>query len=91
LGPRNTVGPGEGEALALIRDRAASARWVRLWLSGESRGSMAGDVGLTDADCVAVQQKIGGWPIPGSRKAVDLLVRLERWEGDEPTEGSEVL
>lgn len=58
-------------------DPVAVVRWLRLWLSGMGRGSMASDVGLTEADCVAVQREIGGWPLPGCPRALAALERLE--------------
>ena len=58
-------------------DPEAVVRWLRLWLSGNGRGSMASDVGLTEADCVAVQREIGGWPLPGCPRALAVLERLE--------------
>ena len=69
---------GEDRERHVYADPDAVVRWLRPWLSGKGRGSMASDVGLTSADCVAVQVEIGGWPIPGSRKASKALRRLVR-------------
>ena len=78
---------GEDRERHVYADPDAVVRWLRLWLSGKGRGSMASDVGLTSVDCVAVQVEIGGWPIPGSRRAQEVLDRLER-RSAEPTDGS---
>ena len=64
--------------LELYTDPEAVVRWLRLWLSGSGRGSIAADVGLTGEDCATVQREIGGWPVPGSRGAARVLRRLER-------------
>jgi len=71
------VTPASAARGPVYADPVAVVRWLRLWLSGSGRGSMASDVGLSEADCVAVQREIGGWPLPGCALALAELARLE--------------
>lgn len=71
------VTPDSAARGPVYADPEAVVRWLRLWLSGSGRGSMASDVGLTETDCVAVQREIGGWPLPRAALALAELSRLE--------------